>query len=348
MLTTRHGVRPLGAGDLDDFLALARQDPVVNVFVDYRARTTNLEPRWLGGEMWGRFEGGRLRAACHVGANLVPVQATAEDAAAFAERALTRGRTVSTIVGPQEAVEVFWEGVAAQLGHARATPAGTSRTCRSTARPPSRPTRWCAAPPARTWPSCTRRAWPCTPRRSASRRRPAGEPSSTAPGSRQLMNRGWSFARFDDGRLVFKAEVACATPYAAQVQGVWVAPDRRGEGLAAAGMAAVVELVRAEIAPIVSLYVNDWNDAARRTYEQGRVPRDRALRHRHVLRSHAESDWTIPVRGVSCLCGRHEQLLGPTESPLEPWPSRSPPSGQPPSAVPPPAWRRPRAPRRGP
>ena len=28
----------------------------------------------------------------------------------------------------------------------------------------------------------------------------------------QLMNRGWSFARFDDGRLVFKAEVACATP----------------------------------------------------------------------------------------------------------------------------------------
>ena len=39
----------------------------MNVFVDYRARTTNLEPRWLGGEMWGRFEGGTLRAACHVG-----------------------------------------------------------------------------------------------------------------------------------------------------------------------------------------------------------------------------------------------------------------------------------------
>ena len=58
MLTTRHGVRPLGAPDLDAFLALAGRDPVVNVFADYRARTTTLEPRWLGGEMWGRFEAG--------------------------------------------------------------------------------------------------------------------------------------------------------------------------------------------------------------------------------------------------------------------------------------------------
>jgi predicted GNAT family acetyltransferase len=67
---------------------------------------------------------------------------------------------------------------------------------------------------------------------------------------------------------VFKAEVACATPYAAQVQGVWVPPDRRGEGLATAGMAAVVEMVRREVAPVVSLYVNDWNESARRAYER--------------------------------------------------------------------------------
>ena len=29
------------------------RDPVVNVFVDYRARITRLDPRWLGGEVWG-------------------------------------------------------------------------------------------------------------------------------------------------------------------------------------------------------------------------------------------------------------------------------------------------------
>ncbi|MCW2793583.1 MAG: GCN5-related N-acetyltransferase [Nocardioides sp.] len=267
MLTTRHGVRPLGAGDLDAFLALAGLDPVVNVFVDYRARTTNLEPRWLGGEMWGRFEGGELRAACHVGANLVPVQATAEDAEAFAERALTRGRTVSTIVGPHDAVEVFWNGVASGWGRPRDV-------------------RWnqphleISGPPAIAPDPLVRR----TTRHDMAELYPAcvamyteevGLSPEAGGGAElyrarvtQLMNRGWSFARFDDDRLVFKAEVACATPYAAQIQGVWVPKDRRGEGLAAAGMAAVVDLVRREVAPVVSLYVNDWNEPARRTYDK--------------------------------------------------------------------------------
>ncbi len=84
----------------------------------------------------------------------------------------------------------------------------------------------------------------------------------------QLISRGWSFARFEEGRLVFKAEVACSSPQAAQVQGVYVPPDLRGQGLATAGMAAVVEHVRAHVAPVVSLYVNDWNDPARRAYER--------------------------------------------------------------------------------
>ena len=183
VLTTRHGVRPLGAADLDAFLELARRDPVVNVFADYRASTTNLEPRWLGGEMWGRFEGGELAAACHVGANLVPVQATAEDAAAFAERALARGRTVSTIVGPQEAVRVFWNGVAGSWGRPRE--ARWEQPHLEIAEPPLvAPDPLRAADDARaTWTSSTRRAWRCTPRRSGSRRSTAGERTSTAPGS---------------------------------------------------------------------------------------------------------------------------------------------------------------------
>ena len=45
-------------------------------------------------------------------------------------------------------------------------------------------------------------------------------------------------------------------------------PHRRGEGLASAGMAAVVHQVRARISPTVSLYVNDWNVAARKVYER--------------------------------------------------------------------------------
>lgn len=267
MLTTRDGVRPLGVADLQDFLELAGRDPVVNVFADYRARTTSLEPRWLGGEVWGRFEDGRLRAACHVGANLVPVQADEDDARAFAERALARGRTVSTIVGPHTAVRAFWDAV---------SPAwGTPRELRW-----QQPHLEIATEPLVAPDALVRR----TTREDMDQLYPAcvamyteevGLSPELGGGSdlyrarvTQLVSRGWSFARFDEGRLVFKAEVACASPSAAQVQGVWVPPDRRGEGLAVAGMAAVVDLVRRDVAPVVSLYVNEWNHAARRAYER--------------------------------------------------------------------------------
>ena len=102
----------LGPSDVAAGLEVIATDPVVNVFADYRTRITQLDPRWLGGEMWGYFDGDRLASMCHVGANLVPVEATTDDARAFGERALTRSRSVSTIVGKHEAVEVFWNTVA--------------------------------------------------------------------------------------------------------------------------------------------------------------------------------------------------------------------------------------------
>ena len=67
---------------------------------------------------------------------------------------------------------------------------------------------------------------------------------------------------------MFKAEVGSATPYACQVQGVWVPPELRGRGHASAGMAAVVQAARATIAPVVSLYVNDFNTPARSAYRR--------------------------------------------------------------------------------
>ncbi|MFT4081970.1 MAG: GNAT family N-acetyltransferase [Nocardioides sp.] len=268
MLTMRQGIRPLHAGDRDAFLALTARDPVVNVFAEYRARTTNLEPRWLGGEMWGRWRGGDLVAACHVGANLVPIEADEQDAIAFGERALTRGRTASTLVGPQVAVQALWTTVGPAWGRPRETrweqPHLEQRLpSRVPADPGVRRTR--RADLEVLYPACV-----------AMYTEEVGVSPEVGGGGdlyrarvMQLVSRGWSFARFDeDGRLIFKAEVACATPSAAQIQGVYVPPDRRGEGLASAGMAAVAEICRRDIAPHVSLYVNDWNTPARRAYER--------------------------------------------------------------------------------
>jgi len=267
VLTTRHGVRVLAAADLEEFLELANQDPVVNVFAIHRAHTTSLEPRWLGGEMWGRFEGGRLVAACHVAANLVPVQASPEDAVVFAERALARRRTASTVVGPQEAVVPFWNTIGSSWGRPR--DARWDQRHMVIAEDPWVPPDPAVRVTARTdldalYPACV-----------AMYSEEVGVSPEIGGGSElyrtrvvQLISRGWSFARFDRGELVFKAEVACATPQAAQIQGVWVPPHRRGEGLASAGMAAVVALVRERISPAVSLYVNEWNAPARRAYER--------------------------------------------------------------------------------
>jgi uncharacterized protein len=261
-------VRVLGPADVAAFRALAEQDPVVNVFADYRARTTLLEPRWLGGQVMGLHRDDALVAACHMGANLVPVGCTGDDVVAFARTALSRVRETATIVGPHEPVAALWEEVAPhwtapreirweqphlQIGEDPAVEADPEvRACRMTDF-------------ERLYPACVAMY---TEEVGLSPETGAGRDHYRAR-VRQLISKGWSFARFDDdGEVVFKAEVACATPHAAQVQGVWVRPDHRGRGLAAPGMAAVVEHVRRTVAPVVSLYVNGWNEPARASYER--------------------------------------------------------------------------------
>src|SRR5262249_59113202 len=76
----------------------------------------------------------------------------------------------------------------------------------------------------------------------------------------------------EDGRVIFKAEIGSVTPHACQVQGVWVRPELRGRGLAEAGMAALVNDALNRVAPVVSLYVNDYNRPARAAYRRGGVP----------------------------------------------------------------------------
>jgi len=257
----------LGPEDLASLTDLVSHNPVVNVFADYRARTTLLDPRRLGGEMWGYVEGGELVSACHVAANFVPVEATPDALDAFAARALVQGRRCATIVGPVADVAALWERLEVSWS-------------------PARDFRWHqphmelrGAPAVQADPLVRR-----TNQRDLAVVYPACvamhteelgvSPEAGGAGDlyrarvMQLIERGWSFARIEAGRVVFKAEIASVTPYACQVQGVYVDPALRGQGLATAGMAAVAEIARREIAPVVSLYVNEHNLSARRAYEK--------------------------------------------------------------------------------
>lgn len=83
----------------------------------------------------------------------------------------------------------------------------------------------------------------------------------------QLLARQRTFVLMRDGRVDFKADLGAAAGDVCQIQGVWVRPELRGRGLAAPCMAAVVEQALQRF-QAVSLYVNDYNTAALRTYER--------------------------------------------------------------------------------
>ncbi len=267
MLRTQRELRVLGPADLDEVTGLLARDPVVNVVTDYRARTTQLHPRWLNGEVWGCFEDDRLSSLCHSAANLIPVMADVPALELFADRAAGQGRRCSTLLGPSDQVAVMWQRLRPLWSPARTIREG-------------QPHLEIAGPPLVDpdplvrisrqeevdvlYPACVAMY---TEEVGVSPEEHGGAALYRARVA-QLVARGWSFARIERGQVVFKAEIAAATPHACQVQGVYVAPDRRGEGLGAAGMAAVVDLALRYVAPVVSLYVNAHNAAARRVYEK--------------------------------------------------------------------------------
>lgn len=257
------GARVLGGADVDDVRAVLAHDPVTDVFVAARVEA------WLAdrgiGELWGYGERGRLQSLCWSGANLVPVQATPAAVRAFAEQARRAGRRCSSIVGPSAAVDPLWELLRPSWGPARDVRAGQPLLVLDAepAAPPDPDVR-----PVRPdeidvlLPACVAMF---TEEIGVS---PLAGDGGALYRARvaELIAGGRSFARIEGGTVLFKAEVGAASPQACQVQGVWVHPQLRGRGLSVGGTAAVVRLARARVAPVVTLYVNSYNTAARRAY----------------------------------------------------------------------------------
>ncbi len=259
--------RLLDGRDLGEVRELLAVDAVADVFVASRVDAAGLDGWRLGAEVWGYGDRGDLEAICYAGANLVPVQAGPGAVRAFAERARKQGRRCSSLVGPTEAVSLLWS-----LLEPSWRPARELRMTQPLLAIDSRPL-VTADPDVRLvqrhevdllLPACIAMF---TEEVGVSPLQGDGGALYRARVEELVVQRR-AFARFQDGKVLFKAEIGAATASAAQVQGVWVEPALRGRGLGAAGTAAVVELARASVAPIVSLYVNDYNDSARRAYEK--------------------------------------------------------------------------------
>lgn len=69
------------------------------------------------------------------------------------------------------------------------------------------------------------------------------------------------------GKVIFKTDIGVLSGGVAQLQGVWVDPDYRGLGLAKYGLKIVINEILNSLAPVVSLYVNDFNQVAFSLYK---------------------------------------------------------------------------------
>lgn len=227
-----------------------------------RVEVAGLDPWRLGGELWS--SGSRLDGLCFSGANLVPIRGDRAALRQFADRARRGGRSCSSIVGRAELVLPMWDSLAVHWAPCREVRG-------------DQPLMVLAGPPAVAPDPLVRPVRPIElerylPAAIAMFTEEVGIDPRAGDGGAgyrsrvsELVSAGRAFARFDGDQVIFKAEIGALSSRVGQIQGVWVHPAYRGQGLGTAGTAAVAERLGA-MGRVSSLYVNGFNHPARRAY----------------------------------------------------------------------------------
>ena len=258
-------LRDAGRRELDRFLG---DDPIVNaVLIARLASTRTIAAEVLGGALLGvRTTLGVLAAVAFHGGNLLPAGGDEDDWAALAAHLATTRRLCTSVVGRAETVEVMWPALQQSWGTPRAirrrqpllvvgrgeTPGGGDPNVRVMTRDDVDS----YLPAAAAMFAEELGVSPFAGRSGATYRRRV-EALIAGRRAMGIIDRA--------GEVVFKADLAVLTSETCQVQGVWVRPDLRGRGIGTAALAAVFEHAL-QLAPTVSLYVNDFNHAARAVY----------------------------------------------------------------------------------
>jgi len=258
-------IRQLGESERAVVEKILDHDPYAGAQIAERVAAHGLNWWRSDGRVFGYGPGRRVESLIWSGAHLVPVCATPASVAAFADMLGAEPRICSSIIGRSEAVLDLWSRLGGQWGHARDIRPNQPLLV-ADADPPIAPD-----PAVRlVRPSEVDQLFPAA---VAMYTEEVGVSPLLDDGGRgykrriaELVKGKRAYARFVGDRVVFKAELAIVTKRTTQVQGVWVDPEYRGRGMASAAMAAVVRDALRRVAPTVSLYVNDYNTAARHVY----------------------------------------------------------------------------------
>lgn len=84
---------------------------------------------------------------------------------------------------------------------------------------------------------------------------------------KQRLKQGDAWGIVENGEVIFKADIGPKVSNQAQLQGVWVHPELRGQGLAVPALSGMLRSVMATY-PLISLYVNDFNTPAIKAYQR--------------------------------------------------------------------------------
>ena len=258
-------IRQLGESERPAVERILDADPYAGAQIAERVAAHGLNWWRADGRVYGYGTGRQIESLCWSGAHLVPVCTSPAAISSFADLLGTEPRICSSIIGRADAVLDLWD----RLGG----PWGPARDVR-----PDQPLLVAATEPPIAPDPGVRLVQPnevdeLFPAAVAMYTEEVGVSPLLDDGGRgyrrrvtELVRGRRAYARFVGDRVIFKAELAIVTHRTAQVQGVWVDPQYRGRGLAAAAMAAVTRDALRRVAPTVSLYVNDYNTPARRVY----------------------------------------------------------------------------------
>ena len=251
--------------------AVLAADPVASCMVSSRVETNGLDPIRLGGELWAPDSRYSRRAGlpglCFAGSNLIPLRGDTTALHSFADRALRRPRRCSSIVGPASQVLGLWDELVYDWG-----PARELRTQQPLLALDREPAVTCDGRVRRVRPHELDHYYPAavamfTEEVGVDPRLGDGGASYRARVA-ELISSGRAFARFENGDVVFKAEIGALSATVGQIQGVWVHPERRGSGLGTAGTATVAATLLRDLGRTASLYVNSFNAPALAAYRK--------------------------------------------------------------------------------
>lgn len=276
-LRTQDTVRLLTDADTEALTRLCDADPVAHCYV-----RSILDSGRQAGPLRALHRGvflgiddldrpGELITACWVGSNVVPIGADWLSGELLGLGVRVLGRRLGSIFGPREAVMSIWSSM--QAGPQRAREIREHQPLMMLDTAPTAP--------------INPRVRPARPD-EFSRVLPASvamfteelgySPLDDGPvlyrnRVEALISRGHCLVEIDEapldtaGSVRFKADIGVYTRACIQLQGVWLAPWARGTGQAAPAVAATAAHALT-LSDRVSLYVNDYNEPAMRTYQR--------------------------------------------------------------------------------